>query len=212
MTRSLAARLPEIRKDNRQESRNVDQGSIQLLGKLAPEHRSAFIEPAIVGSTKKERLEGRSLALIRPADPIFFHRKRDKTEIERRRSLYNRLLASPDMFGANSIIPLVPAPFEFGYRYRDDDGEHECLCHDWEVEQTFVNWRRDNNEQKTLDLVHSTFGGRYVKEGFVLAMGINQIVAKGFTPARRRGIDLNPCTLNRACVSCRRVGRYAGPY
>jgi hypothetical protein len=167
----LRGRLPEIRKDNRSESRNVDQDSIKLLGKMPSDRRSAFIEPAIVASTKKERSEGRSLALIRPSDAQFFHRPRSLDEIAKRRSLYSRLLAAPDMFAAKSIIPLTPAPYEFGYRYRDDDGPHECLCHDWEVEQTFLNWRRDHDEKKTLDMVQDTFGRRYPEDGFVLAMG-----------------------------------------
>jgi hypothetical protein len=167
----LKGRLPEIRRDNRRESRNVDQDSIRLLGKMPPDRRSSFIEPAIVGSTKKERAEGKSLALIRPREPIFFHRRRSPDEVMKRCELYDRLLAAPDMFAAKSIIPLQPAPYEFGYRYRDDDGQHECLCHDWEVEQTFLDWRRDHDEQRTLDMVHDTFGQRYSKEGFVLAMG-----------------------------------------
>lgn len=167
----LKGRLPETRKDNRRESRNVDQDSIQLMGKMPSERRSAFIEPAIVSSTKKERAEGRSLALIRPGEPEFFYRARSQDEIDKRRGLYDRLLAAPDMFAAKSIIPLKPAPYEFGFRYRDDDGPHECLCHDWEVEQTFLNWRRDHDEQTTLDLVFDTFGRHYPEGGFVLAMG-----------------------------------------
>ncbi len=167
----LKGRLPETRKDNRRESRNVDQDSIKLLGTMPADRRSAFIEPAIVGSTKKERENGRSLALIRPERPEFFHRKRSPDEIAKRRGLYDRLLAAPDMFGAKSIIPLTPAPFEFGYRYHDNDGQHECLCHDWEVEQTFLNWRCDNAENQTLDMLHDTFGRRYPQDGFVLAMG-----------------------------------------
>lgn len=167
----VKARLPSSQRDNRLESRNVDQDSIRLLGTMNRERRSAFIEPAIVNSTKQERLLGRSLALIRPDTPEFFSRRRTDEEIIKRLSMYERLLASPDMFAAKSVIPMKPAPFAFGYRYRDADGPHECLCHDWEVEQTFLNWRRDNNEQATLDLVHDTFGRRYPHEGFVLAMG-----------------------------------------
>lgn len=167
----LKGRLPSPQRDNRAESRNVDQESIKLLGQVSPDRRAALIEPAIVTSTKQERAIGRSLALIRPEEPVFFHRRRSDEEIAKRRAMYERLLASPDMFAARTIIPLVPAPFEFGYKYRDADGPHECLCHDWEVEQTFLNWRRDHTEQHTLDMVHDTFGRRYPNEGFVLAMG-----------------------------------------
>ncbi len=167
----LKGRLPDVQKDNRAESRNVDQSSISLMGKMPTDRRASFLEPAIVRSTKKERAEGRSLALIKPEEPIFFYRQRDAAEIAKRQAMYTRLLASPDMFAAKEIVPLTPAPYEFGYRYRDDDGQHECLCHDWEVEQTFLNWRRSHSEQRTLELVTETFGDRYPREGMVLAMG-----------------------------------------
>lgn len=167
----LKGRLPDVNRDNRAESRNVDQSSISLMGMMPADRRAAFLEPAIVRSTKKERSEGRSLALIRPEEPTFFYRRRDAAEIAKRQAMYSRLLASPDMFAAKEIVPLNPAPFEFGYRYRDDDGTHECLCHDWEVEQTFLNWRRGYNEQRTLELVTEEFGERYPREGMALAMG-----------------------------------------
>lgn len=167
----LTGRLVAANKDSRSESRNIDQLSIRLLGKMSSERRSAFIEPAIVDSTKRERAEGRSLALIRPNEPNFFYRRRSSDEIAKRQAQYARLLASPDMFAAKEIVPLSPAPFEFGYRYRDSDGAHECLCHDWEVEQTFLNWRRGFNENETLSRVVETFGERYPREGMVLAMG-----------------------------------------
>lgn len=167
----LTGRIPDINKDNRAESRNVDQNSITLLGKIQEDRRAAFLEPAIVSSTKKERAEGRSLALVRPHEPQFFYRRRDPGEIAKRKAEYARLLASPDLFGAKEIVPLTPAPFEFGYRYRDDDGAHECLCHDWEIEQTFLNWSRSYSEQDTLDRVFETFGVAYPAKGMALAMG-----------------------------------------
>ena len=167
----LVGRLPQPHKDNRAESRNVDQVSIRPLGVMRPDRRSAFIEPAIVESTKRERAEGRSLALIRPEEPEFFWRKRSVEVIAKRQSEYSRLLAAPDMFAAKDIVPLTPAPYEFGYRYRDADGEHVCRCHDWEIEQTYLNWRRSYGEEETLKMLQSTFGERYPTEGMILAMG-----------------------------------------
>lgn len=167
----VMARLPEVHKDNRAESRNVAQNSIALLGTMPPDRRAAFLEPALVTSTRRERVSGRSLALIRPESPTFFHRPRSDADIEKRKAAYAKLRASPDMFAAREVVPLTPAPFEFGYRYSDEDGPHECLCHDWEVEQTFINWRRNHTEQRTLELLHDTFGNRYPKEGMALAMG-----------------------------------------
>ncbi len=167
----LTGRLPRPNQDSRFESRNVDQATIELIGTMRSERRSAFIEPAIRSSTKKERMEGKSLTLIQPERPEFFWRKRTQEAIEERRSAYARLLAAPDMFAAKEIVPLEPAPYEFGYRYTDDDGQHQCRCHDWEVEQTYLNWRRSFSETETLDRVSDVFGRKYPKEGMVLAMG-----------------------------------------
>ena len=164
-------RLPPRNRDNRIESRNVDQASIVTVGELRTNDRASFLEPLVVQSTKREFAEGRSLAVVRPEAPEFFFRRRDRATLEERRQSYAKLLASPDMFGARDIIPLEPAPFEFGYRYRDGDGNHDCRCHDWEIEQTFLNWCRRYGERETLRLMTEEFGERYPREGMLLAMG-----------------------------------------
>lgn len=164
-------RLPPRHRDNRGESRNIDQDSIITVGELRPSDRAAFLEPLIVHSTKREFGRGRSLALVKPESPQFFYHRRDPGAIDERRQSYAKLLASPDMFGARDIIPLEPAPYDFGYRYRDADGPHDCRCHDWEIEQTFLNWRRRYGERDTLRMMMETFGERYPEEGMLLAMG-----------------------------------------
>lgn len=164
-------RLPKSNRDNRQESRNVIQESITPVGRLRSQDRASFLEPMIVSSTKKEFEAGRSLALIRPEHPEFFYRPRSLEDIEERRQKYTRLLASPDMFGARDIIPLDPAPYDFGFRYKDADGDHNCRCHDWEVEQTFLHWRRLYGEHETLTKMQTVFGDKYPREGMLLAMG-----------------------------------------
>lgn len=65
-------RLPEVHRDNRIESRNVDQQSIEIIGNLRKESRASLLSPMVVHSTKKERAAGRSLALIQPENPQFF--------------------------------------------------------------------------------------------------------------------------------------------
>ncbi|HYW15470.1 MAG TPA: hypothetical protein VE891_04860 [Allosphingosinicella sp.] len=164
-------RLPPRHRDNRSESRNIDQQSIVTVGHLRTRDRAAFLEPLVVHSTKREFAEGRSLAVVRPDDPEFFYRPRDPAAMAERRQSYKKLLASPDMFGARDLIPLEPAPFDFGYKYRDADGLHDCRCHDWEIEQTFLNWRRQYGEEETLRLMCDTFGNKYPTEGMLLAMG-----------------------------------------
>ena len=164
-------RLPEVHRDNRVESRNVNQQSIEVTGKLRKESRASFLEPIIVYSTKKERSEGRSLCLIEPQDAEFFVRSRSPEVMRQREAEYAKLMKMPDLFAAKELIPLQPAPYEFGYRYRDDDGRHECLCHDWEIEQTYLNWSRKYGEKDALDKLKQEFGGRFPEEGMLFAMG-----------------------------------------
>lgn len=164
-------RLPETNRDNRIESRNVNQQSIEVIGNLRKENRAAFLDPMVVHSTKKERAEGRSLCLIKPESPHFFWRRRSAEAMRQREAEYAKLLRSPDLFAAKELIPLQPAPYEFGYRYEDNDGKHECLCHDWEIEQTYLNWSRKYGEQETLDKLQEQFGRRFPGEGMMLAMG-----------------------------------------
>jgi hypothetical protein len=164
-------RLPEVNRDNRIESRNVDQQSIEVIGSLRKASRASFLEPMIARSTKKERAEGRSLALIQPDDPQFFARRRSPDAMQKRQDEYAKLLKSPDLFAAKELIPLRPAPYEFGYTYRDDDGSHVCLCHDWEIEQTYLNWSRKYGEQDALQKLYAQFGERFPSEGMMFALG-----------------------------------------
>lgn len=164
-------RLPDVHRDNRIESRNIDQQSIEVIGSLRRESRASFLAPMVVRSTKKERSEGRSLALIQPEEPQFFMRQRSTEVMQKRQYEYTKLLQSPDLFAAKELIPLRPAPYEFGYRYRDDDGAHECLCHDWEIEQTYLNWSRKYGEQDALDKLYEQFGKRFPGDGMMFAMG-----------------------------------------
>ena len=96
-------RMVPPNKDRRFESRNVDQDSIELLGELKPQNRTAFIEKALVDSTKRERSEGRSLALIKPSDVEFFWRARSDDAIADRLSAYRRLASQPDMFNSKPL-------------------------------------------------------------------------------------------------------------
>jgi len=168
---SAKCRVVAPNKDRREESRNVDQDSIKLIGEMRAGDRTAFIEKAVVSSTKQERLEGRSLALIKPEEVRFEWKRRSPEAIQERLAAYQRLASQPDMFGTKPLKPLPPAPYDFFYHYRDGDGPHECRCHDWEVEQTFINWERKYGEARTLELMHDQYGVRYPKEGMAFAMG-----------------------------------------
>lgn len=75
-------RLPDRAKDRRVESRSVDPQSIEITGKLKDREKEGFLGNAIVSSTKREYEEGRSLALIRPENPVFSWKRRSQADLE----------------------------------------------------------------------------------------------------------------------------------
>ncbi len=155
-------RLPDDLKDRRQESLRVDQRSIVVERKLPNGRREAFLNRSIVTSNKRQLNEGRSLSLLRPAEPKFHWKRRSTEDLDRIRGEYARLQATPtDLFGESKAVEREPAPFDFFYRYRDDDGQHDAQCHDWEVEATFLRRRREMGETAALDWMGKTFGDDY---------------------------------------------------
>jgi len=143
-------RLPEVAKDRRVESKRVEQDSIKIIGSLKPKGRQQFLERAIIDSPALAYKSGKSLALVRPRDPVFKFRRRTPLEMEQVLKGYEEINASPSLFGTTSIVPREPAPFEFSYKYEDGDGPHNQRCHDWEIEQTYLKWSSLYGEQKAL--------------------------------------------------------------
>lgn len=164
-------RLPEVARDRRVESKRVQQDSIIILGKLKASGREQFLERAIIDSTASAYKTGRSLALVRPINPVFKFRRRTDKEIAELTKGYEEINASPGLFGTTSIVPREPAPYEFSYKYEDADGKHDQRCHDWEVEQTFLKWRDAYGEERALCDMARVFGEEYPQKGMVLAMG-----------------------------------------
>lgn len=164
-------RLPEVAKDRRVESKRVEQDSIKIVGTLKSKGRSQFLERAIIDSPDQAYKSGKSLALVRPQNPIFKFRKRSADEMQQILKGYEEINASPSLFGTTSIVPREPAPFEFSYSYEDGDGLHSQRCHDWEIEQTYLKWSALYGEEKALSEMMRVFGEEYPKKGMLLAMG-----------------------------------------
>jgi hypothetical protein len=177
---SVETRLVPPNKDRRQESRNIDSSSIRIIGTVKKGERCGFVERALINSTKTEYESGRSLAVIRPDDPKFYWKPRSPEAIEKRRKTYAEWAAQGSFLDDKQIAPLTPAPYDFFYRFRTEDGVHDCQCHDWEVEQTFVNWERKFGEERALKEMSEIFGRRYPAEGMALAMGTHSRYPKNW--------------------------------
>ena len=157
--------------DSRDESRRIDQQSLQIVGELKRAERDRFLAKAIVTGLDAQRQAGRSLALLRPLSPEFSFEKKSSAEIEEDRKSFAALHQQQDLFYSKAIIPYEPCPFKFKYRYRTDDGQREGTCQDWEIEATFFKWSKLYGEQGALDAMRIRFGDEYPKKGMLLAMG-----------------------------------------
>jgi len=129
-----------------------------------------------VGSLKKERSENKSLALLRPEIISFQAQRRSWQELEKQRVTYAAIEAQPGLFAAiGRSIPREPCPYNFVYRYRDEDGVHDGTCQDWETEATFFRRLRETgSEQAALDWMLQKFGDEYPRAGMALAMGTHR--------------------------------------
>jgi hypothetical protein len=167
-------RRPTATSDIRDESRRVDPDSIQIIGELHKSERNSFLNRVAVSGLKREREYGRSLALLKMEFIDFMHRKKSSEDLAKEALIYSQLRAQSDMLVSEEIIPREPCPYSFVYRYRDDDGEHEGTCQDWETEATFFRRRAETNTESALEWMLMKFGEEYPKLGMALAMGTHR--------------------------------------
>jgi hypothetical protein len=167
-------RRPTAASDSRDESRRVDPDSIQISGQLPSKERDRFLNRVAVSGLKKERELGRSLALLRVEFLEFKYRKKSADDLAKETEIHKQLRDQSDLFVAEQIIPREACPYSFIYRYRDEDGEHEGTCQDWETEATFFRRRSEMDEAKALAWMENMFGVEYPKRGMALAMGTHR--------------------------------------
>lgn len=169
-------RRPKASNDMRSESRRVDPQSIEIIGQLPASQRNALLNRIAVSSLRKQRTENKSLALLKPEIVSFRAIRRSSDDMEKQRATYAAIAAQKGLFEAiGRTIPREPCPYEFVYRYRDDDGLHNGTCQDWETEATFFRCLRDlTSEQAAIDWMQQKFGEEYPREGMALAMGTHR--------------------------------------
>lgn len=169
-------RRPRAASDMRIESRRVDPSSIVIVGQLPAGQRNSLLNRIAVSSLKKERAENRSLALLRPEIISFRPVRRTPEAMEQQRATYAAIEAQSALFEAiGRVIPRDPCPYNFVYRYRDDDGPHDGTCQDWETEATFFRRLKEMvSEREALNWMQQKFGEEYPRQGMALAMGTHR--------------------------------------
>ena len=123
-------RLP--RNDPRKESRRVEHGSLRIIGALKKgKPREDLLTPLVTYSLKKERQEGKSLALLSAEIEEFFWEKKLAEQLEEEAALFKQARAQQDLFANNLLPAYSPCPYIFKYRYRTEDGRFTGTCQDW---------------------------------------------------------------------------------
>lgn len=167
-------RRPSGVSDLRDESRRVDSQSVEIVGDLPVRERDSFLNRVAVDSLKKQRQEGKSLALLKVAVHEFYHKRKSHDDFAKEVAVRNELKLQSDLFTRENIIPKDPCPFSFFYSYLDADGSHTGTCQDWETEATFLRRRHEMGEVKALEWMHEMFGKHYPERGMALAMGTHR--------------------------------------
>ncbi|MCE6073731.1 hypothetical protein [Agrobacterium vitis] len=170
-------RLPKG--DNRKESRRVEHASLFIKSKVkSAKAKTDMIAPLVARSLDEEDKQGRSLAFIRPKNPNFFFQKKsiDQFNEEKDQFLKWHNDETNGLFSniSKKLMPYEPSPYLFKYSYDTADGKREGTCQDWEIEATFLKWRRHYGEDKALKQMKNVFGEEYPSKGFVLAMGTHK--------------------------------------
>lgn len=157
--------------DSRTESRRVDQDSITIAGTLKRSARQRLLGPLIKTSLDQERINNRSLALLKAKILEFKIERRTEKEIAIDAAKFKAFHAQQDLFNTKPLIPYRPCPYQFKYRYETEDGLREGTCQDWEIEATYFNWVRTLGEERALEEMRRVFGEEYPAKGMLLAMG-----------------------------------------
>lgn len=66
---------------------------------------------------------------------------------------------------------LEPSPYEFKFKFRDDEAEHTYVNGDWEAHAMFYNGRRRSSEVEVLQWMDETFNVKYPAKGMAFAVG-----------------------------------------
>lgn len=132
--------------------------------------RAGFLDPLIVGSVKKAKEQGDSLALVRPIESRFKFKPKSPGKIEAERSEYQAAVQQQS-FLDEELAAIEPSPFEFRLSFRDEDGWHHHLCGDWETTAAFWNLRRSHGEEAALKHLDEMYNSQYPQKGMVLALG-----------------------------------------
>lgn len=164
-------RYSKPRRDKRVESCHVHEDSIEILGELSRKERSRALDPLILPSVAEAARRGQSLALIRPIEPKFQWKRKSDVAMAEEREAYAKAARQGSLLD-KELEALEPTPYEFKFRFRDEEAEHAYVDGDWEAHAMFYNGiRSGKSEADVLDWMNRTFNVEYPSRGMAFAVG-----------------------------------------
>lgn len=125
----------------------------------------------LMGSAKAAAQQGHSLALIRPRNTRFSWKEKTREEISEEREVFRLAARQPDMLDDEELAELEPTPYEFSFKFEDDDGAHRYHNGDWEAHAMFWRWSQEASAKEALQRMNYIFNEEYPKKGMAFAIG-----------------------------------------
>jgi hypothetical protein len=156
---------------DRAESCNVEENSIEVVGEMPRKERSRLLDPLIVPSVGEAARRGQTLALIRPTDARFSHRRKTAVALNEERAAYAEAARQGSLLD-KELETLQPTPHEFKFHFRDEEAEHTYTNGDWEAHAMFYNGRRrGKTEAEVQAWMDHVFNVEYPTNGMAFAVG-----------------------------------------
>lgn len=156
--------------DRREESCHVFEDSISVVGKVPEREKAPLLHPLVLGSGRAAAALGQSLTLVRPKNSKFSYRRKTDADIEKDREAFRHAARQDDIFD-KKLAEIEPTPYEFLFKFEDDDGTHNYRNGDWETHATFFNIRRRYSEQEALRHLCETYNETYPAKGMAFVLG-----------------------------------------
>lgn len=158
-------------KDQRKESRRIQENSIKVIGSLQASSRARLLGRVIVASTDEAVSRGQTLALIRPSNVRFDAVRKTNLQIAEEKRAYASAVAQSS-FLDDELRALEPCPYSFVLKYNTSDQKsHRATSDDWETAAMFYKFRNLYGEVSALEKMKETFENLYPSKGVAFAMG-----------------------------------------
>ena len=174
--------------DPRPESYHVDEDSIHRIEsgkKLSKEAKirlwTPFIAPSLKDLMADNEDTGRSLGIIKPDPDSLKFVIKEATQSDADDQEVAEMVFEQASLLEDPLKPLKKPKHSFGYQFVCADHPADCSCarqphnyqiHDWEVQATFVSYRRlYKTEAKALEMMRQEFGKKIPQRNLHFIMG-----------------------------------------